>query len=80
MQASYNGQGFMEHNKGGLYEEKKHKNKSSDEKCKAFVELQLTRGCRELDERLKKAKIDEKSAKKLFTEPGACGDPFGESL
>ena len=62
------------------YEEKKHRNKSSDEKCKAFVELQLTRGCRELDERLKKAKIDEKSAKKLFTEPGVCGDPFGESL
>ena len=62
------------------YEEKKHKHKTTDEKCRAFVELQLTRGCRELDQRLKQAKTDEKSAKKLFTEPGACGDPFGDSL
>jgi len=58
----------------------KHKNKTSDEKCEAFVELQLTRGSRELAQLLKQAKEEEKKAKNLFTEEGQCGDPFGDSL
>ena len=62
------------------YDESKHKNKTTDEQCRAFVELQLTRGCRELYQLLKQAKEEEKKAKNLFTEEGQCGDPFGDSL
>ena len=62
------------------YEEQKHKNKTAEEKCTAFVELQLTRGCRELNQLLKQSKDEAKKARNLYTEEGACGDPFGDSL
>jgi hypothetical protein len=62
------------------YEEQKHKNKTTEEKCTAFIELQLTRGCRELNQLLQQAKNEEKKAKNLFTEEGAVGDPFADSL
>ena len=62
------------------YEEQKHKNKTTEEKCTAFIELQLTRGCRELNLLLQQAKNEEKKAKNLFTEEGAVGDPFADSL
>jgi hypothetical protein len=45
-----------------------------------FVELQLTRGCRELAQLLKQAKIEEKQVKNLLTEVGQAGDPFGDSI
>ena len=62
------------------YDSKKYQKKSTEEQCKAFVELQVFRGCKELSQRLKAAKEDNKKAQIVFTEEGACGDPFGDSM
>ena len=62
------------------YDAQKYQKKSTEEQCKAFVELQVFRGCKELSQRLKTAKNDKKKAQTLFTAEGACGDPFGDSM